>query len=462
MLKLRHWRLRRIVVGAAVMGLALVASGQTAPAKPTMTLNFQDTELDTILAETSSRLGFVVIRQRQFPERVTVVSGKPVDAMEAGALLNEKLWPMGYRIIANMSNEATARLVLVMVARPTAKNPAEMRIWRRTVPVLPPRKTAAAFPGVQVSSTMKLEFVNKPLSDILETMGKQWGLETADAQESKRPVTVVTPRPVTAWQAVNIVDDVLFAHDELLEVAATAGGKTGLKVVQKAAPAAAKNEEIPLQFDNAPLETVLNEISRLSGYQLRNTVPEGIKVTLNETLQKEAIGVDIGRVVTHLNDMLEKEGVVILETSRGREGGELEPVLRILTQEEAKRTLLGPIVESRPQLTADKEWVHVDKESTMTFMYQMTPIDTLLTDVAKRFGFVLVSEVKLDIPVTLSNTRALDAVASVKLANDILYPLGCVAVVILLPEADATELRIVALRDLKEYVKAGRFKTAEK
>lgn len=369
---------------------------------------------------------------------------------------------MGYRIIANRARGPKPILVLQIKQRPTVAKPAEMRIWRRAEPVLPARKMAKDFPGVAETATMKLEYVNEKLGVILEAMGKQWGFLIEDSDIMRQQVMLVVPGQVTAWQAVNMVNDLLSADGQVLDLTPSPEGKFILKVVQLKDQAKPEIPELPFKFENAPLEVVLAELSKQSGYPVRNTVPEGIKVSINEVLKGEPIGVDVGPTVARLNEILEKQGTVILETSRGGADGKLEPLLRVMPLAEAKKTLLGPALESMPPAAPEKEWVHVDMDNTMTFQFTNAPTQTILGEMARRFGFVVLADVNLNGAISVTSPQPQNAAGSVKLINDILHVFGYCAVVIPNPESGITELRVVTLGDLKTFVWTGRFKLPAK
>lgn len=254
-------------VGLAAMAAAVAGSGGAAsapaPAERTMVLDYHDVTLEKVLTDTAQRLDIVFIQEHRFPEPVTIVSGGPVKMDEALGLVNEAVWPLGSRLMkANTS--ASIPKVVVRILPWRAAVAGDMRIWHWSAPQLPARKTAADFPGVAETATLSLDMSDR-LGAILDAMATKWGFAVEKSDLLQRPMTVIAPTPLTAWQAVNLVNDLLSLKGYELEMTAAPAGKFVLAVTQAKPFVKPPVPEVFFKFENAPLDAVLAELSKQSG-----------------------------------------------------------------------------------------------------------------------------------------------------------------------------------------------------
>ena len=70
------------------------------------------------------------------------------------------------------------------------------------------------------------------------------------------------------------------------------------------------SQKMNFKFENAPLETIMGELAKISGYSISSSV-KGVIVSIDEVLQTQPIGTDVGMLVARLNEKLLPLGCVI-------------------------------------------------------------------------------------------------------------------------------------------------------
>jgi hypothetical protein len=441
-------------VGAALLILTGVMGGQGVPpgsaSRPlmqrvdTMTLDYRDVPVDEVLTDLSSRLDFIVIRSERIAGTMTLVSDKPVGAWEAAALLNEALWPLGFRLY---KGPVEVEPVLRVVRRPSAAAPGEMRVWRRpAVAALVPLETGA-MAGISATATMKMQYASEALGTVVGDLGRTYGFVVDPGGLESIPVTLLAGQAVDAGEAVGLVSEFLAARGRRLQVNTVEdamGDKRSLLRVLDAPVKMAPAETVTVGFDDAPLPEVLGEIGRRSGYAVTDAT-SGVRVTIHDTLKADAVGADVGPLVARLNEKLLTQGAVVEETSRATAEGKREAVLAAMPVAVARKTVLAAALETASPMVNENDWVGVDKDATMRFRYEIATVDSILADVASRFGFIVMKNSVISPRITARVPQPVKAGEAVGLLDDFLMPLGYTVVTYPAQSVKGTILRVVGM-----------------
>jgi hypothetical protein len=446
----------RAIRALAVVLLAGAACGQTVPAtgEAKMVLDFRDVPADTMLQEVAVKLNLVILKRAAIPDKVTVLSGKAVGVKEAVGLINDGLWPMGYRMQWDVDSQTDPRYLRI-VKRPTVANPAEMRVWKKVQgPVV---SVPAEMPGVSTTATMKMRFANVRMSTVLEEMGRTFGFVADPADLAERRVTVTAPVALHAGEAAGLVSEMLVPGGHMLRVETVEDAKGEMRSllhVVSARVTVPVPETVNFGFDDAPLGAVMDELAKRSGFAVVNTL-DAARVTIHDTLKLDAIGTDVGPLVARLNEKLEGQGVIIQETSREAANGKKERVLAAMSIAAARKTVLAGPVEFEPEPAWER--VGVDMKATMQFRYDNAMVETVLDDMAQRFGYLVMMEDAIPFRITTQVRQPSNAQDAVHLLNDCLVLMGFAAVELPATTVKGTILRVMPLADAKRHGKTGLF-----
>jgi hypothetical protein len=95
-------------------------------------------------------------------------------------------------------------------------------------------------------------------------------------------------------------------------------------------------------------------------------------------------------------------------------------------------TRLTPEMEARGMMALRR----VRRNGTMTFMFEGAPVDTILAEMTKHYGMIIIQPSPMRMPVTVQNPNVLDAKQAIVLLNDILFQFGYTGVVTTTPDGD--------------------------
>jgi type II secretory pathway component GspD/PulD (secretin) len=90
-------------------------------------------------------------------------------------------------------------------------------------------------------------------------------------------------------------------------------------------------------------------------------------------------------------------------------------------------------------------------KGAMTFDFEATPLDTILTKMSQAYGVVIMQTQPMRQQATVRNPQPLDAQAGIILLNDMLYPIGYTTVVDVTPDGHVV-LRILTLTEAKKLL----------
>jgi len=440
--------------------MAAAAAGQAAPAEndgPTLVLDFHDAPANQVFAELGKLRIIPVMPAERVQQRITVVSKGPVDRMEACGLVQDALWDAGYHLVWSETApppggkvNPQAPIIVAVESRTRPAAPREMRVWR-------PAQAAERVPAF--SERVRLQGVEGSVVFGVTTLGKameamrapfNMGYEEPDFARDflQMPQIITAGEKFNAPEAAEVIDATLAWGGKGLKVE-TANGKQFARAVAVTTrrPDAKK---VAFTFDNAPLEDVLAELARQSGYAVTSTV-KGVKVSVDETLTVTAGAADVAVVVARLNDQLAAQRATIQETSRAGTNGKREPALVVMGLDEARRTMLARPVEVMPPEPTGEQWQGVDMKGRMTFNFRDARLSVIVAEMAKQFGFVGILEGPMQGFATMQSAQPLGPVEAVKALDGFLVPLGYAIVTYPTASGKRTILRVAPMAEAKQF-----------
>ncbi|HVT80940.1 MAG TPA: hypothetical protein VHM90_09805, partial [Phycisphaerae bacterium] len=453
---MKIYHLSALALFAVAASLFAQTTPSSAPSPSKMLLDFHDMPAGLILNTFARKLNLIVMFPEPIQARLTVTSDGPVDANEGALLFNQALWEKGYRMWQSSTPPDKNRtpeslMVLTVSRRPTVEHPESMRTWRYGVLARPDLKNPAEIPGVAKDRTLELKYLNVPMSNILDDMGKRFGFEVQKSEVSEQ-VTLVSRDPVSAIEMVEIVNTLLNVKGLGLSVK-VAEGKASL-TIQPVQLDSSPARTQPIDFTDAPLADVLAELGTRSGIAVVNNAGAS-RITFHDRLTLDPSGIaNVGDAVASLNKQLEPDGMVIELTSRRNPGkNDLEPVLVAWPIAQAKKSLLEQPNTRLPRSVQPSTWPGVDKSKTVRVQFVDKPVSEILQEMSDQFGLVVADGEVVATRTSISIPEPLNVDQAVSLLDALFTEIGMQAIATPMDSGKRTVLHVVTARDAVKYWK---------
>jgi len=270
---------------------------------------------------------------------------------------------------------------------------------------------------------MRFEFQATPADAILTEMSQHYGFVIIQAQPLNSPITVQNPNLLDAEASIKMLNNLLFPLGYMTCTNLTPDGHTVLRV---ATISEIKKAQIPVylgaQAKDIPLTdqliTQIIPLHNIPANQLR--IDFGGMGSLGDTVSNAA-----------------SNTLVVTDTSAKIHN--LVQIIEKLENAGQKARDAGKNRGLEPAQAPDK--FPAPPAPTMKFQFEATTIDEILTEMSRRYGFIIIQAQPITAKISVQNPTPLDAKGGISLLNNLLYPLGYISVTSLTPDG-YTVLRV--------------------